>query len=238
MTLSIFQFQAEKSVRVEFQNDEPLFCLTDVASILEISNANPLRFNMKKDGVHKMYSVDTRGRKNEITYINEPNLYRVIFRSNKPEAVKFQDWIFDEVIPQIRKTGNYTNPQHDTRINPAQKQQIRNAVKARVYRTGETFQAVYEKLHDLLHVNSYHEIQAKDFQTALDFLVSIPNAPAKPKAEPQPEYINGHRVKYRMNITFSQFDDKPETYLITLQQGKIINHQSFRPSNAKLELTA
>ncbi|EMS6705213.1 Bro-N domain-containing protein, partial [Neisseria gonorrhoeae] len=99
MTLSIFQFQAEQSVRVEFQNNEPLFCLTDVARILEISNANPLRFNMKRDGVHKMYSVDTKGRKNEITYINEPNLYRVIFRSNKPEAVKFQDWIFEEVIP-------------------------------------------------------------------------------------------------------------------------------------------
>ncbi|EOF9714215.1 Bro-N domain-containing protein, partial [Neisseria gonorrhoeae] len=107
MTLSIFQFQAEQSVRVEFQNNEPLFCLTDVARILEISNANPLRFNMKRDGVHKMYSVDTKGRKNEITYINEPNLYRVIFRSNKPEAVKFQDWIFEEVIPQIRKTGGY-----------------------------------------------------------------------------------------------------------------------------------
>lgn len=107
MTPSIFQFQAEQSVRVEFQNNEPLFCLTDVARILEISNANPLRFNMKRDGVHKMYSVDTKGRKNEITYINEPNLYRVIFRSNKPEAVKFQDWIFEEVIPQIRKTGSY-----------------------------------------------------------------------------------------------------------------------------------
>lgn len=107
--LQTFNFQ-NQSIRIEFKNGEPLFCLTDVAEILLIKNANPTRFNFKDDGVHKMYSVDSKGRKNEITFINEPNLYRVIFRSNKPEAVKFQDWIFEEVIPQIRKTGAYIQP--------------------------------------------------------------------------------------------------------------------------------
>ena len=106
MNIQSFNFQ-NQSVRVEFKNGEPLFCLTDVAEILLLKNANPTRFNLKNDGIHKMYSVDSKGRKNEITFINEPNLYRVIFRSNKPEAVKFQDWIFEEVIPQIRKTGGY-----------------------------------------------------------------------------------------------------------------------------------
>lgn len=95
-------------VRVELKDGEPLFCLTDIATILDINNANPSRFNLSDDGVHKMYSVDSKGRKNEITFINEPNLYRVIFRSNKKEAVKFQNWVFDEVLPSIRKTGSYT----------------------------------------------------------------------------------------------------------------------------------
>lgn len=94
-------------VRVELKDGEPLFCLTDIATILDINNANPSRFNLSDDGVHKMYSVDSKGRKNEITFINEPNLYRVIFRSNKKEAVKFQNWVFDEVLPSIRKTGSY-----------------------------------------------------------------------------------------------------------------------------------
>ncbi|MDI4500799.1 phage repressor protein [Moraxella nonliquefaciens] len=104
--MSIFDFK-NQPVRVEFKNGEPLFCLTDIASILDLGNANPSRFNLSKDGVHKMYSVDSKGRKNEITFISEPNLYRVIFRSNKKEAVKFQDWVFEEVLPQIRKTGQY-----------------------------------------------------------------------------------------------------------------------------------
>jgi anti-repressor protein len=40
--------------------------------------------------------------------ISEAGLYRLIARSNKPEALKFQDWIFNEVIPSIRKTGSYS----------------------------------------------------------------------------------------------------------------------------------
>ena len=108
-----FNFE-NQTVRVELKDGEPLFCLTDIATILDINNANPSRFNLSDDGVHKMYSVDSKGRKNEITFINEPNLYRVIFRSNKKEAVKFQNWVFDEVLPSIRKTGSYSLPTPQT----------------------------------------------------------------------------------------------------------------------------
>ena len=105
--IQTFQFQLNQSVRVEMKDGEPLFCLKDVAEILEIQNTKQSRFNLKEDGVHKMYLTDKLGREQEATFINEPNLYRVIFRSNKQEAVKFQDWIFEKVIPQIRKTGSY-----------------------------------------------------------------------------------------------------------------------------------
>ncbi|HGJ5878179.1 MAG TPA: Bro-N domain-containing protein, partial [Arsenophonus nasoniae] len=49
-----------------------------------------------------------------LVYVNEPNLYRVIFRSNKLEAKQFQDWVFNEVLPSIRKTGRYdhTKPKY------------------------------------------------------------------------------------------------------------------------------
>ncbi|HDJ2741175.1 TPA: hypothetical protein PP068_001534 [Salmonella bongori] len=47
------------------------------------------------------------GREQEAAFVNEPNLYRVIFRSNKPETKQFQDWVFSEVLPTIRKTGRY-----------------------------------------------------------------------------------------------------------------------------------
>lgn len=75
-------------------------------------------------------------------------------------------------------------------LTPAQKQEIREAVKARHYRTGEHWQAIYEKLHSFLKVNTYHEIQAKDFQVALDFLCHSKNAPlVMEKNELSPEMI-------------------------------------------------
>ena len=89
-------------------NDDVYFCLTDVATILEISNANPSRFSLDEAGVHKMYISYPSGSK-QVTFINEPNLYRVIFRSNKAEALQFQDWVFNDVLPTIRKTGSYNN---------------------------------------------------------------------------------------------------------------------------------
>ncbi len=42
-----------------------------------------------------------------MTFINEPNLYRLIIKSRKPEAEPFEAWVFEEVLPQIRKTGKY-----------------------------------------------------------------------------------------------------------------------------------
>lgn len=105
--ISTFNFKSNP-VRIETIKSEPYFCLTDVCTVLNIRNANASRFNFNSDGIHKMYSVDTLNRKNELTFINEPNLYRVIFRSNKAEAVEFQNWVFEEVLPQIRKTGSYS----------------------------------------------------------------------------------------------------------------------------------
>ena len=87
-------------------NGDVYFCLTDVADVLEISNANPSRFSLDEAGVHKMYISYPSGSK-QVTFVNEPNLYRVIFRSNKAEARQFQDWVFNEVLPTIRKTGSY-----------------------------------------------------------------------------------------------------------------------------------
>ncbi|KLT10101.1 hypothetical protein M785_08255, partial [Neisseria gonorrhoeae MU_NG20] len=102
-TISVFSFKSQ-NVRTQILGAEPWFCLGDVAEILQIQNARQLP--LKDQGIQKS-SVATKKGNQELLFINEPNLYRVIFRSRKAEAVKFQDWIFEEVIPQIRKTGGY-----------------------------------------------------------------------------------------------------------------------------------
>ena len=100
------------------EKDEPLFCLKDVCDSLE------LRVNdvIKRTGCHP----DTIGVSNEIIshgtptgiskevemyFVTEPDLYRVIFQSRKPSARKFQDWVFEEVLPTLRKEGSYSMTQ-------------------------------------------------------------------------------------------------------------------------------
>lgn len=109
-----FNFENHQVRTAIKDGNDPYFCLADVAEILDIQNNRQSRFNLDEKGVEKV-AIQTKGGKQEATFINEPNLYRVIFRSNKAEAVKFQNWVFDEVLPSIRKTGTYTAPtQADT----------------------------------------------------------------------------------------------------------------------------
>ncbi len=163
--VQVFNFQSNHAVRVAFDdNGEPLFCLTDVAGILGLGNANPSRFNLDEAGVHKMYISYPSGAK-QVTFINEPNLYRVIFRSNKPEAVKFQNWVFDEVLPTLRKTGSYTIAEPSV---PAPKPQspklsqsdfaiIRRAVQhisIGMRFSGVSTNAIYARLRQMCEVDS------------------------------------------------------------------------------------
>lgn len=55
----------------------------------------------------KRDNVDSAGRKQTMQYIPEGDLYRLIIRSRLPAAQKFEKWLFDEVLPELRRTGGY-----------------------------------------------------------------------------------------------------------------------------------
>jgi len=97
-----------KILRTQIINEETYFCLKDICDILELTNPGKVSTQLDSKGVTKSYTL-TDGGKQELLFINEPNLYRVIFRSNKQEAKNFQDWVFNDVLPSIRKHGTYTN---------------------------------------------------------------------------------------------------------------------------------
>lgn len=107
--LRVFNFN-KSQVRTTMLNNEPYFCLKDVCSILEVDNASQLKTRLKKDGVIINEVIDSLGRKQNASFINEGNLYKTIFQSRKKEAVDFQDWVTDDVLPTLRKTGGYQIP--------------------------------------------------------------------------------------------------------------------------------
>lgn len=107
MNLEIFKNENfEIRVAVD-ETGEPLFCLADVCKILGLDNSRQAKTRLDQKGVTSIDTL-TNGGVQKLDFINEPNLYRLIFQSRKSEAEVFQEWVFSEILPSIRKTGSYT----------------------------------------------------------------------------------------------------------------------------------
>lgn len=104
--IKIFEKKEFGAIRVQVVNDEPMFCLVDVCKPLGL-RADGVLPRLRKDGYNQIVVIDSMGRNQEAYFINEKNLYRAIMRSDKEEALEFQDWVCDEVLPSIRKNGIY-----------------------------------------------------------------------------------------------------------------------------------
>lgn len=100
-------------IRVQAINSEAWFCLKDLCEILNIKNISDCKNRLNKDGVVTTEVIDSLGRKQNATFINESNLYKVIFQSRKEEAEKFTEWVTSEVLPSIRKNGGYISNQDE-----------------------------------------------------------------------------------------------------------------------------
>lgn len=105
---SSFSF-GESKVEVRFEkNDKIWFSAKDVGICLGYKNIrDALIRHCREKGVVK-YDVLTKGGKQQVSFIDEPNLYRLIMASKMESAEIFQDWVTEEVLPSIRKTGTYS----------------------------------------------------------------------------------------------------------------------------------
>lgn len=95
------------TVRTVDEGGQVLFCAKDVAIALGYANHNDA-IKRHCRGVVKRYPiVDSLGRTQEAAFITEPDLYRLIAHSKLPAAERFEAWVFEEVLPAIRRTGGY-----------------------------------------------------------------------------------------------------------------------------------
>lgn len=110
--IEIFKNESFGEVRVAGTSEQPLFCLADICRVLEIKNVADCKSRLDQRGVvltdTPTYNQHGAEVIQQLVYINEKNLYKVIMRSDKPQAEPFQDWVCGEVLPSIRKTGNYS----------------------------------------------------------------------------------------------------------------------------------
>ena len=129
--IQVYDFQ-EHPVRILGSWDKPLFCLVDVCRVLNLGNPSEVAKRLEPDELTSE-KLRSGGQDREFIFVNEPGFYRTIFRSNKEEALAFQRWEFNEVLPAIRKTGGYQSEalrrlSHENRLLKTKYRALRQGV--------------------------------------------------------------------------------------------------------------
>lgn len=108
----VFEFDG-LTVRTDIGDDgEPLFCASDVARCLGYSNSRKA-IGDHCNGVTNRYVTDSMGRKQRANFIPESDLYQLVMASRLSGAQRFKAWVCGEVLPSIRKTGQYSKEQSE-----------------------------------------------------------------------------------------------------------------------------
>lgn len=114
MDIQVFNNGKFGNVRIVMENEKPLFCGKDIASALGYKDTNnALKQHCRGVAIYHP-TEDCLGRKQDARFISEGDLYRLIANSKLPSAQEFESWVFDEVLPSIRKTGAYLSPVIDS----------------------------------------------------------------------------------------------------------------------------
>lgn len=106
--LTLFQNEEFGNLEVMVINGEPWFMGKDVAMALKYSNPQKAVRDHVDDEDKGVNEMDTPGGKQNIVIINESGLYSLIFSSKLDSAKRFKHWVTAEVLPAIRKTGEYS----------------------------------------------------------------------------------------------------------------------------------
>ena len=103
--LTVFSNPDFGAIRTAVINNKPYFCACDVARALGYARPNDaVRSHCRATVKH---STPVSRKMQEINFIPEGDVYRLIVRSKLPSAEKFESWVFDTVLPSIRQNGGY-----------------------------------------------------------------------------------------------------------------------------------
>lgn len=161
-----FAFEGQP-IRIHLVDGEPWWILTDACKALDLSTPSRVAERLEGSEIKAMtlthtlieqgFSDATPG--TQLLIVSEPGLYRVVIRSDKPEARRFQHWLFHEVLPELRRTGSYSlNPEFKVpqtfsdalRLAADQHDEIERQARAIV--SGE--KRIAEQQHQIVHMKA------------------------------------------------------------------------------------
>lgn len=129
--LKVFQNSEFGELGVMMIDGKEYFPATQCAKILGYADPfKAVKQHCDENGWVKRPVIDSLGRTQEMKFINEGNLYRLIVRSKLPAAKRFERWVFDEVLPEIRRSGGYASINLEEVITKAVTTAVSETVKA------------------------------------------------------------------------------------------------------------
>lgn len=216
MNVEIFKDERFGEVRVTKLGQQPMFCLSDICKVLDLQvGATKSRLNDK--GVSLINTL-TNGGNQKLVYINEQNLYKVIMRSDKPQAEPFQDWVCGEVLPSIRKHGMYATEDTIDKILNDPDFGIKLLTTLKEERAARI--EAERKNAILMHVNTTYTAT----EIAKELNLKSSNELNKLLAEKKIQYKIGNTwVLYSQYSNLGYEEIKQET----LDNGKVVYHRKF-----------
>lgn len=107
MNVSLFSFRAAQVRVVTEDNGTPWFVGKDVCDLLGYTNSSKAMGDHCR-GITKRYPLLTPGGVQDLRVLSEPDTLRLIVNSTMPAAQEFEAWVFEDVLPAIRRTGSYS----------------------------------------------------------------------------------------------------------------------------------
>lgn len=235
--LMIFNNPEFGKIRTITDDGKTLFCAKDVAAALGYKDTtNAIKQHCR--GVVKRHLIDALGRKQETNFIPEGDIYRLAARSELPGAEKFESWIFDEILPSIRKNGGYSIP----RDYPSALRALADAEERRLALAAEN-EAQRQAIADFQPVKQYVDTILASVRTltttqiAADYDLSARMLNKILREEGVQRYINGQWILYKRHmgkgytksrtIPITRSDGSPDAVLTTewTQKGRLLIHE-------------
>ena len=152
--IQVFNSPQFGEIRTAGTSEEPLFCLSDVCSVLGLRQGD-VKQRLDDGVVSTQPIIDALGREQQANFVNEDGLYDVILDSRKPQAKAFRRWVTSEVLPAIRKTGGYLATKQDDTPEEimARALTIAQATKKYLFLFGDLYNCcTFAVLHFYIHI--------------------------------------------------------------------------------------
>lgn len=176
MSALSFCFESNQ-VRVLGNILNPLFMALDICKALSFGNPyQAIKDHVDQDDLCKQEITDTMGRKQEVNCINESGMYALIFGSKLPSAKRFKKWVTSEVLPAIRKTGQYSTADKLKAVEtltPSQQLAIQQAVGRRAQKTANHYQTIYRAIKLRYQIAKYDQLPQSLFEDCLKFIETV-----------------------------------------------------------------